>query len=221
MVLRIEAIKAEPLPAISFEVADGNCLSIEGRSGVGKTRLLRAIADLDPADGVIFLDGANRDEMPATEWRRNVRYVSAEPAWWTDTPRPAIAARMRDPQRLIALLDRVGLEGDILDKPIHSLSTGQRQRLALLRAIADQPRVLLLDEPTAALDPTSAALVEELIRYQSLSGTIVLFVSHDGKLRARLANSTLDLDRIKSAKKTEGGRRQRSALPHHPAEPAR
>ena len=195
-VLRVDHLKAAPLPPLTFQVADGRCLAIEGRSGIGKTRLFRAIADLDVSTGDVFLDGARREEVPATDWRRRVRYVSAEPAWWTPTPRASIKVSDNDPVRLSRLLNRVDLTEAVLDQPIRSLSTGQRQRLALVRATYDQPHVLLLDEPTAALDPTSQALVEELIRYLLLAGTIVLLISHDARFRARLATETIDLDAV-------------------------
>lgn len=188
---------------MSFQVKDGTCLAIEGPSGSGKTRLLRAIADLDPAKGDVFLDGAGRNETPAPEWRRLVRYVTAEPGWWTTTPRQALLTQSPqlgdgDDERLIRTLNTVGLSEKILDEPLTTLSTGQRQRLALLRALADDPRVLLLDEPTAALDPTAAALVEELIRFHMLAGRIVLLISHDAKLRARLATDTLDVSALRN-----------------------
>ena len=201
--LRIDYLRVAPLPALSFQVKDGSCLTIEGPSGSGKTRLLRAIADLDPAKGDIFLDGAGRNEMSAPDWRRLVRYVSAEPGWWTTTARRTLTSTASgkgeaDEERLARTLSTVGLPASLLDEPISDLSTGQRQRLALLRALADEPRVILLDEPTAALDPTAAALVEELIRYQMLAGRIILLVSHDAKLRDRLATDTLDVVDLKT-----------------------
>jgi ABC-type iron transport system FetAB ATPase subunit len=79
-VLRVEHLQAATLPPLTFEVAAGECLAIEGPSGAGKTLLLRAIADLDPAPGQVFLSGAERNEMPAPVWRRSVRYCAAEPA---------------------------------------------------------------------------------------------------------------------------------------------
>ncbi len=175
--LRVEHLQIGDLPPLSFEVADGECLAVEGASGVGKTRLLRAIADLDAAEGLVFLDGAERAEMPASEWRTQVRYCAAEPAWWTDTPRPAFPADTDE--RLDRLLHCLGLEMSILDRPVALLSTGERQRLALARSLIDEPHVLLLDEPTAALDAQTAALVEELIRYHVLSGGSALVVTHD------------------------------------------
>lgn len=202
--LRVDYLRTPPLPAISFRASEGTCLAVVGPSGTGKTRLLRAIADLDPASGSVFLDGASRDEMRGPEWRSLVRYVSSEPAWWSKTAREALLRQPTgtkarpDPDRLRHMLSSVGLTEDLLDQPITNLSTGQRQRMALLRALSDEPRVLLLDEPTAALDPTSSALVEELIRYQMLAGRIVLLVSHDAKLRDKLATDELDLSDLQA-----------------------
>ena len=196
--LRVEHLKAGSLPALSFEVADGECLAVEGPSGAGKTRLLRAIADLDPAEGHVFVDGAGRQETPPSAWRRLVRYVAAEPAWWTETARPAMIARAGHGARLDRLLAAVGLEPRLLDQPLAQLSTGERQRLALVRALLDEPKVLLLDEPTAALDVASAALVEELLRFQLLSGRSAVLVSHDQGLVERLAHARLLLGRPRS-----------------------
>jgi ABC-type iron transport system FetAB ATPase subunit len=192
-VLRVEHLRIGNLPALSFEVADGECLAIEGPSGSGKTRLLRAIADLDQAPGQIFLDGDERMEMPATAWRKSVRFAAAEPGWWGDTPRTSFPAAQANNGRVDRLLSGVGLDADILDRQIAILSTGERLRIALVRALVDEPRVLLLDEPTAALDAASAALVEELIRFQILAGRSVLLASHDEGLVSRLAHARLQL----------------------------
>lgn len=191
--LRVEHLKIAGLPPLSFEVADGECLAVEAPSGTGKTRLLRAIADLDPVDGHIMVDGAERGEVAGDAWRRLVRYVSAEPAWWTDTPRASFPADDPSRPRIPGLLASLGLGGELLDRPIAQLSTGERQRLGLARALVDGPRVLLLDEPSAALDPASAALVEEAIRYQLLSRRSVVLVSHDGGQIERLAQARLQL----------------------------
>ena len=192
--LRIENLKSGPLAPLSFNVADGECLSIEGPSGTGKTRLLRAIADLDDATGQVFLDGAERREIAAPRWRTLVRYCAAEPAWWTPTPRGALSPSSAAGQtRLSRLLTAVGLVPAALDQPVATLSTGERQRLALVRALLDEPKVILLDEPTGSLDPASAALVEELIRFQLLSGRSVLLVSHDPRQIERLAHARLQL----------------------------
>ena len=87
----------------------------------------------------------------------------------------------------------------MLDRPVSVLSTGERQRLALVRALLDEPKVLLLDEPTGALDPQSSALVEELIRFQMLSGHCIVLVSHDRAQVERLAHARLLLSKARDA----------------------
>lgn len=187
--LRVDYLAVPGLPKLSFEVGPGECLAVEGPSGSGKTRVLRAIADLDPAAGYVLLDGIERGEMHAPEWRRLVRYASAEPAWWGTTPREHFPASTK----LDRLLSALGLDPSHLDRQIAELSTGERQRLGLIRALAGEPRVLLLDEPTSALDATSAAMAEELIRFQVLAGRIVLLVTHDPAQIERLAHARLQL----------------------------
>lgn len=201
--LRIDQLKTLPLPPLTFSVGDGECMAVEGPSGSGKTRLLRAIADLDPAQGHVFLNGAERNEMSAPEWRKRVRYCSAEPQWWTDTPREAFNAEMNE--RLPRLLVAVGLTPAILDRPMANLSTGERQRLAILRAIIDEPSVLLLDEPVAALDLQSAALVAELLRFQMLAGRTLIVTAHGDSPVLRLAHTRLQLARPATARPPSGG----------------
>lgn len=191
--LSVEHLRVGNLPALTFKVAGGECLAVEGPSGSGKSRLMRAIADLDPVPGQVFLDGVERREMTGPEWRRRVRYVAAEPGWWTETPRPSFPAGGPAYQRATRTIAALGLLDEHLDRKIAQLSTGERQRLALARAVTDEPRVLLLDEPTGALDPASTALVEELIRFQILSGRAVLIASHDASLIGRLADLHLQL----------------------------
>jgi ABC-type multidrug transport system ATPase subunit len=195
-VLRADGLKVDPLPPLSFSVAKGECLAVEGPSGSGKTRVLRALADLDPAPGQVFLDGAERNEMPAPAWRSRVRYASAEPAWWSATARAAFASDdSANAARCERLLRSLAINTSLLDTPLARLSTGERQRLALVRAMVDEPDALLLDEPTIGLDAQAAALVEELIRFQTLSGRIVLLASHDGGQIGRLAHVRLQLTR--------------------------
>lgn len=185
--LRVEQLNIMSLPPLTFSVPAGECLAIEGPSGIGKTRLLRAIADLDPADGYVFLDGGERREMPADRWRARVRYAAAEPGWWAPTGR----AHLPNTQRAEQLVAAVGLTRGHLDQPISELSTGERQRLAFARAIADEPDVLLLDEPTGALDAASAVLIEGLIRSELAAKCRIVLVSHNPGEIDRLAHVRL------------------------------
>ncbi|WP_072397005.1 ATP-binding cassette domain-containing protein [Hyphomicrobium sp. CS1GBMeth3] len=191
--LRVEHLRIGSLPPLSFAVAEGECLAIEGPSGSGKSRILRAIADLDPVEGQVFLDGTERRETGPQAWRRAVRFAAAEPGWWTDTPRGTLPSTASLQPRITRLLAAVGLDEGLLDRQVSLLSTGERQRIALVRALLDEPKVLLLDEPTAALDKAATALVEELIRFQLLAGRSVLIASHDAALIERLAHARLQL----------------------------
>ena len=129
---------------------------MRGPSGAGKTLLLRAVADLDPNEGRVTLDGRDRSTMSGPEWRRLVGYVPAEPGWWADT----VGEHFGEWTAALAFLRDLGFREEAKAWPITRLSTGERQRLALVRALIMRPRVLLLDEPTAALDVASVAAVE-------------------------------------------------------------
>ena len=123
-----------------------------------------------------------------------MRYVPAEPGWWADMVGAHFSADAERVARRNRLLDSLGLSPDLLNAPVAHASTGERQRLGFARALLDEPRVLLLDEPTASLDPTSAALVEEVVRYQLLLSRSVLLVTHDLAQAQRLARKLIRLE---------------------------
>ncbi len=187
--LTVRNLKILQLPPISFTLEAGQGLAVMGPSGTGKSLLLRAIADLDPAIGEVFLDGRSKTKVSGPQWRRLVRYVAAEPGWWAETVRE----HFPDPDGIATKLNSLGLSVDILDKPVAILSTGERIRLALLRAMADEPKVLLLDEPTGPLDETSRSKVAALIKaHLADQGTVVL-VTHDSEFAQRLGFKVLEL----------------------------
>lgn len=193
--LRVDTLRVPGLAPVSFSLSFGDCLAVQGTSGAGKTRLLRAIADLDQCDGHLLLDGVSRSELSGPDWRRRVRYVSSEPAWWAPTPRPHFTdvEFLADASRLASLLQSVGLRPELLDRSLAELSTGERLRLALIRSLADEPRVMLFDEPTAQLDPTNAGLAELFIRTMIAAGRAVIVVSHERGLIQRLARRRLQI----------------------------
>ena len=179
----------------TFDVHAGECIAIQGPSGAGKSVLLRMLADLDPHDGDALLDGRAASSMSAPDWRAAVVYQAAEPAWWEDTAGAHFAGA--DPAFMDSTLTALGLSPALLDTEIERLSTGERQRLALVRSLARRPRVLLLDEPTAALDPDAVARVEALLREQLAAGMAVLIVTHAVEQARRLARRIFRLEQGK------------------------
>jgi ABC-type iron transport system FetAB ATPase subunit len=179
----------------TFDVHAGECIAIQGPSGAGKSVLLRMLADLDPHDGDALLDGRPASALSPPDWRAAVVYQAAEPAWWEATA----GAHFADPDRpfVDTTLAALGLSSALLDTEIERLSTGERQRLALVRSLARRPRVLLLDEPTAALDPDAVARVEALLRERLAAGMAILIVTHAGEQARRLAQRVFRLEQGK------------------------
>ncbi len=175
------------LAPASFSLDRGECVAVRGPSGAGKSLLLRAIADLDPNWGEVSLDGQPREQMSAPQWRRRVGYLPAEPGWWADL----VGDHFADWNTARPLVERLGLPDEARAWPLTRPSTGERLRLALVRALLALPQVLLLDEPTAALDPVGAAAVEGLIAERVAGGLAVLWVTHDAAQAGRVARRIL------------------------------
>ena len=182
--LRLVALRSPLAGPFDLTVAAGECIAIIGASGSGKSLFLRMIADLDPSSGEVFLDGVLRGSMQAPVWRRQVVYNQAEPVWWADD----VAAHFPDLAKARASAGRLAVAPELLDGPVLRLSTGERQRLGLIRALLLDPPVLLLDEPTGALDTDNAALVEALLRERLAAGTSILMVTHSEAQADRMGN---------------------------------
>jgi phosphate-transporting ATPase len=186
LLLAVENLRRLGVTA-SFTLRDGECMAVRGPSGSGKTLLLRAIADLDPNDGTVRLDGILRESVPAPLWRRWITYVAAEPGWWADR----VAEHFADWPETAPLVAELGLPAGVADWSVQRLSTGERQRLGLARALALNSRVLLLDEPTSGLDPDSVRAVEAVIAARRAAGTSLLWVTHDASQARRVASRLL------------------------------
>jgi ABC-type iron transport system FetAB ATPase subunit len=134
------------------------------------------------------MDGTEQQALKGPQWRRQVAYLPAESHWWAD--RVGVHFNGADP----VLLEQLGFAGDVMDWDVARLSSGERQRLALVRMLGLKPRVLLLDEPTANLDRVSQARVETLIRdYLERNDAIALWVSHDPEQRKRLGGASFHI----------------------------
>lgn len=188
--LSVRNLRRPGLGPVSFELPAGQCLIVRGASGSGKSLLLRALADLDPNEGQVALNGEAREAMPAPTWRRRVAYLPAEPGWWADT----VGAHFTDWTRAAPLVQALGLPEDCHAWPIQRLSTGERQRLGLIRLLLGHPQVLMLDEPTSGLDPDAAAQVERVVRARLEDGTAVIWVTHDAVQAQRLGERVLTVE---------------------------
>ena len=181
--LQINRLRRLMIGPVSLNVDEGDCLCISGASGSGKSLLLRAIADLDAHDGQMMLQGVPSVAIAPATWRTRIGLLPPESSWWL----PLVKNHF--PDSAAVPLEQLGLSDDILEQPVARLSSGERQRLALLRLLANQPQVLLLDEPTANLDPENTRRVETVItEYRRAHKAAVIWVSHDVGQVARVAN---------------------------------
>ena len=185
--LTVRELFFHDLGPVDFAVGSGERVFITGASGSGKSLFLRALADLDPHRGAIFLDDTACAEIPAPQWRRRVGLLPAESQWWHDTVGEHFPAGL-DAEKAGLL----GFAPEVAQWSIARLSSGEKQRLAILRLLQNRPEVLLLDEPTANLDPENGARVEELIlSCQRERGVAVVWVTHDLGQAARLGGACL------------------------------
>jgi len=179
--LRLEDLQIPNLESINLTIAPGECVGLSGESGSGKTRLLRAIADMDEHDGQVYEEGVAQDQVKAHEWRRRVALLPAESQWWLDTVGQHFTGHVEH-------IEALGFEPEVMDWKISRCSSGEKQRLSILRTLASCPRVLLLDEPTANLDAGNTARVEDMIRdYLVKHNAIAIWVCHDAGQLKRIA----------------------------------
>ena len=182
--LKIENLARPGLKPVSLMLPAGAIGVLTGPSGSGKSLFARAVVDLDPNTGEIWWKGRARSAMPAPQWRRLVGYVPAESGWWAER----VGAHFKAPDAMRPMLEAVGLPADAMDWPVSRTSTGERQRLALLRALEAEPEVLFLDEPTSALDAETAARVEALLLERRRAGLTLMIITHDPAQASRLGD---------------------------------
>ena len=181
---------------ISFTIGEGETLGLVGESGCGKSTAVKCIMKLiEPTAGEIKLRGARIDQLRPSAmrpYRRELQFVFQDP-YSSLNPRLSVGAIVGEPlanyriaagselkDRVIAILAKVGLRADAMERYPHEFSGGQRQRIGIARALAINPRLIICDEPVSALDVSVQAQVVNLLKdLQKEFRLSYLFVAHD------------------------------------------
>ena len=184
------------LDDVTLSIAPGETLGLVGPSGCGKSTIARLLLRLIEADaGSIRFDGEDFLALKGQalrQRRKKLQLVFQDPLA-AFNPRATVARVLDDPLRIhgiatrgarpaavAALLERVGLSPDLGSRPVHAVSGGQRQRLAIARALATRPELIVFDEPVSALDvAVRGRILELIVALQREQGVACLFISHD------------------------------------------
>jgi putative ABC transport system ATP-binding protein len=190
-----------------LEIQPGQRVAVRGPSGSGKSLLLRALVLLDRLDGgEVHYQGRRVRHDGVPDFRRRVMYLHQSPALDGEQ----VEQSLRSPFRLqthrharyarqdaVAWLERIGRDESFLSKPVRELSGGEKQITALVRALLLKPDMLLLDEPTAALDAATTRRVEKLVDewiQEDVEHRALLWVSHDASQAERWATRTIHVE---------------------------
>jgi putative ABC transport system ATP-binding protein len=187
------------LEGVSFEVPAAGTVRLLGRSGLGKTTLLRALAALHPSAGSLCLGDDTPASLGRPRWRRRVTLIAQRPRLFGGD----VEANLRRPfgyqsaegeyesERAEAMLDALDLPDDVMTREARTLSVGEQQRVCLVRGLLHRPAFALLDEPTSALDPESRSAVRALLEREREAGVGLVLVGHDD---TSLDATTIDLE---------------------------
>ena len=201
------------LESISLTICGGDRIGLVGVSGSGKSTLMRSIAMLDSFSGDLLHHGNPISDSEIPGYRRKVSYLSQRPFFTSGTIEENLQLPFQfksateklpyQPELVASELDAFELDPEILKRPSESLSGGEQQMIALIRALLMEPEVLLLDEPTAALDPESRDKFESRIHHwhkfpnsesNQGKGRAYLWTSHDPKQVKRMTQQIITMD---------------------------
>jgi ABC-type multidrug transport system fused ATPase/permease subunit len=195
--LRLARGERVVLDDVSFDAPKGAVTALVGPSGTGKSTLLRCLNRLlVPERGSVLLDGADTAELEPCALRRRVGLVGQTPTMLPGSVRENLAYGLGDDvpeRRLVQALADAGLDAGFLDRPAAELSGGERARVALARALTREPELLLLDEPTAALDAATARHVGATLGALARAGLGIVLATHDLPFAGGLADRVVAL----------------------------
>lgn len=176
------------LSDISLSVEDGERVTLAGPSGSGKSSLLKLLSSLiSPVSGDIIFDGKSLADLDSVGYRRQVSYCFQQPVLFGKTVRDNMQFPFEirqlpfDETKVVGQLERFDLSRAYLDQEVKDLSGGEKQRVALVRNLLFEPRVLLLDEVTAGLDGVTKRLVNGVIADYHTAGHTIIEVTHDSE----------------------------------------
>ena len=174
------------LEGISLSIKEGEHLTITGHSGSGKSSLLKLLAALvSPSSGQLFYQGQEMGDLDPVAYRREVSYCFQQPVLFGQTVRDNVAFPFEirqipfDQERVLTALARLNLGPEFLEKPIKDLSGGEKQRVALVRNLLFEPKVLLLDEVSSGLDEKTKILLRTFLNDLHQEGVTLIEVTHD------------------------------------------
>jgi putative ABC transport system ATP-binding protein len=187
---------------LHFELQAGMCLGLSGRSGEGKSTLLRCLAALSPlTEGEVYYRGTPISALEKPGYRQKVLYLPQTPQLQGATVQEALDYPFtlnvyKNQSPLDVPAEALGLPENIVNQRLQYLSGGERQRVQLWRALRLSPEVLLLDEPTAALDKSTQKQVESLLQnWLSQPCHACIWISHDQAQLQRVQSQALSLKR--------------------------
>jgi putative ABC transport system ATP-binding protein len=197
------------LKEINVDIGTNGITGIIGPSGSGKSTLLRLMNKLiSPCRGIVRFKGKDLAEIDSQELRKEIGMVLQSPFLFKGTVKsnllygPKIWNIDYTDKGLCQLLDTVGLEDDFLERDIDGLSGGEQQRVSLARSLANNPTVLLLDEPTTALDIVSEEIIEETLKRLTTECIKIIIVTHSLEQTKRLTDQLLFLREGRLLEKT-------------------
>lgn len=174
---------------VSLKVLPKEIIGIKGESGSGKSLLLKAVSDMIEHDGKVFLNDREQQDFTPCEWRKKVGLLPAEIFFWNRQVKSDL--QNTDPK----LLEKFGFNpSTILNKNTDELSSGEKQRIGLLRLLENNPKVLLLDEPSANLDEKNKIILEEVIvDYLNTTHSCAIWVGHDSYQLERTCSKVIKI----------------------------
>ena len=188
------------LRGVNLDVNKGEIMAVVGPSGSGKSTLLRCLNRLiEMEGGDVFFEGKDIRSLPPVNLRRNIVLVHQESAMLQGTVFDNVAFGPKllgevDPAHIHKCLAEAGLPAEFAQKDASKLSGGEKKRVALARALALRPKVLLLDEPTAGVDPKKIEQVEKtIVEFSKNHGLTVLWVTHHMEQAKRVSSRIANL----------------------------